>query len=148
MKVILNEEKARNIRIAYLSFIILSIASLILCQFHIVLDFVIFGAIASGVAFGMYGCLFFLNLKLLIKYKWLFVGNIFFIFTNLSFVIQVLWFELRGMSELILVVLATTLFILISPKTLKILLKRYNPENGYSITNQKEGRDEYLQYME
>jgi hypothetical protein len=128
MRISLNEEKARIIRIAYMSFMGVNIISLILSQVRTGQDLVVFGTIASGVAFGTYCCFFFLNLKLLFKYKWLFAGNICFILSNLSFVTLALTLELRGIMELILVVFTIILFIVVSDKTLKILIKRYNPE--------------------
>jgi hypothetical protein len=132
MKVNLNEEKARNIRVAYLSFFGVSVLSLLVLQFYSVRGFVQFGTIASSIAFGTYLLFFFLNLKLLSKHFFLFVGNICFIFLNLSFVVYALFLDFRGIRELILGALAILLFLLVSKKTLEILLKRYNPETSPS----------------
>jgi hypothetical protein len=133
MKVNLNEAKAWNIRFAYLCFIGLSIVSLVLTQFQIGQDFVRFGTIGNSISFGAYVFIIFLNLKLLFKNKLLFVGNICFICVKLTFVTLALYFEFRGLRELILVVLATILFILISKRTLQILLKLYNPELSLTV---------------
>ena len=132
MKVNLSEEKARNIRIAYLSFFGLSTLSLFVSQFYTVRDFVNFGTIASSIAFGTYLLFFFLNLKLFSKQFLLFIGNISFICAELSFVVFTLFLDFRGTRELMLSVLSITLFLLVSKKTLQILLRRYNTETPLS----------------
>ena len=133
MKIFLNKEKARCIKIAYISFFGLSVLSLFLSQFLTGRDFVVFGTIASGIAFGAYSFFFFLNLKLLLKHFILFVGNICFICAQLSFVVFSLFLDFKGIRELIFGVLTIMLFLLVSNKTLLILLKRYNTEMSQSV---------------
>ena len=130
MKVYLNKEKAKNIRIAYISFFGLSVLSLFLSQFHTGRDFVNFGTIASSIAFGYYILFFFLNLKLLSKHFLLLVGNICFICAQLSFVVFALFLDFKGIRELIIGTLTIALFLLVSNITLRILLKRYDSETS------------------
>ena len=118
----LSEEKAKNIKIAYISFFGLSVLSLFVSQFHPGRDFVNFGTIASSIAFGAYLLFFLLNLKLLSKHFLLFVGNICFICAQLSFVVFALCLDFRGIGELILGVLTIVLFLLVSNKTIQVLL--------------------------
>ena len=126
MKVNLNEAKARNIRIAYISFLGLTTLSLLVSHFFAVRSFVVFGTIASSIAFWTYLLFFFLNLKLLSKQFLLFVGNICFICAQLCFVVFALSLDYRGIRELVLSILTIFLFLLVSKKTLDILVKHYN----------------------
>jgi hypothetical protein len=121
MKIILNRKKATNIKIAYLTFLGLYLIGYC-CDLQQISSM---ATIASGVAFGMYMILFFVNYKAFIANKSLFFCNICFLFTNLSFV----YYSFEGhTNSCIFGLLSVALFLLGSKRTFDLLIKIYDPK--------------------
>jgi len=127
MKFILDKSKARMYWSMYLIFMTLCLVALVFPQFSIAHKMVRYGTFVSSVLifFAGYVIFFFLNLKLVVKNKWLFAGNICLICLNLTLVTLILVYDFRGIRELILVIITIASFLIIALKTLYILQLNY-----------------------
>ena len=132
MKPIFVKTHANISQYGYLWGIGLAIISLILSLFNMEQWYITalgnFGIYMSCMSLLWYAVHFFMNLKQFLGYKWLFIGNMLFICFFCSSLILFYILKYRSIRELIIVVVTTLLFLLISKPTCQILIKRYNPE--------------------